>query len=139
MTHDEIANEGSAGRQLASGAVGKEAHVAHDLLTLFFGPLLQSYILLAELEQAFAVSDALVAVEDLPDVELLVAGGIAGLHLSIRKLFSDACVGGKELGLSENFLGGCCGNLFGAVDLPPKLCVKEAIAVVRPLHVDIDK
>ena len=53
----------------------------HDLVLLFLGPFFEHHELLAELEQALAEADAFIAVQDLPDEELLVASLITSLLL----------------------------------------------------------
>ena len=53
----------------------------HDLVLLLLRPLFKDHVLLAELKQAFAEANAFIAVQDLPDEELLVAGLVTSLLL----------------------------------------------------------
>ena len=46
------------------------------MLDLLFAPLLESHVLLEEVEQTLAQANALVTVKDLPNVQLLVASVI---------------------------------------------------------------
>lgn len=81
MLRHEVPDEVGASRDLAKSSVRQELQVMHDLLNFVLWPLLDRHILLAEREQALVEANALVSVQDLPDVELLVTSLILSLIL----------------------------------------------------------
>mmetsp|Transcript_43119 Transcript_43119/g.57051 ORF Transcript_43119/g.57051 Transcript_43119/m.57051 type:complete len:105 (-) Transcript_43119:2174-2488(-) len=104
MPLHEATNEAGAGGQSAARAIRQEAQLAHHLLHFVLRPLFERHELLAQLQETLAVPDALVAVKDLPNVQLLVPGGVAGLGL-LRGNLGGLLLGwagarGDKLGLS---------------------------------------
>ena len=84
MLRHELADEGRASWDLACGPIRQEAQVAHGLLDLVFSPLIERHILLTEGDQTFRIANAFIAVQNLPNVQLLVARGVLCLLLLRR-------------------------------------------------------
>ena len=70
---DEVPNKGRTRLYLPSCSLAEEAQICIDFLDFVFGPLPYSHVLLAQLEETPVVTDALIAVQDLPNVELSIA------------------------------------------------------------------
>ena len=80
----ELADEGGASRDLACGPLREEAQVAHGLLDLVLSPLIEHHILFTKRDQTLGIANALITVQNLPNVQLLVARGVFRLLLLRR-------------------------------------------------------
>jgi len=133
-TPDEVGASGN----LARGSVRQELQVMHNLLNFVLRPLFDCHILLAQREQALVEADALVSVQDLPDVELLVASLISSLIL-----FRICCSGLFLIRLDKSTLSKwrltIGGSLANGWHFPPEFSVQQAFAIVSTLHILIDE